>query len=71
MVPLTYLVRFDAKTGKFIAKSLDFPLVTGEGDSVTAAVEDVKSKLVKMQTEKHEEKIASKKLISSVPLRNQ
>ena len=68
---MTYLVRFDAKTGKFVAKSLDFPLVTGEGDSVTAAVEDVKGKLAKMQTEKHEKKIVSKKLISSVPLRIQ
>lgn len=46
---MTYLVKFDADTQKYIARSLELPDLSGEGSCLSAAIDDLERKLAKLE----------------------
>jgi hypothetical protein len=49
---MTYLVRYEDSTGRYVARSPSEPLVVGEGNSLYSAIDDLELKLKELQLQR-------------------
>lgn len=47
---MSFLIKFDSETQKYIARSPKHPSVIGEGSCLSEAIEDLETKITKLET---------------------